>query len=148
MSIKDTIQLMKSVGWTPQLFAESFNSMARLEAHAAYLRTKQRASAIPQVDLATAERFLANGTRFGGVAEDDLLDRWIARRSGQGHVARPMGGTTVTFFDPPMEKQTLSNVSPPLLLPLEVEESQDVITLQNVTNERARAKALGIRGIG
>jgi len=140
VNLKQTLEGMRKVGWTAAQFMNSLNSTARTEAHAEYVRTKRVPDHTPQIDLATAEQFLRDGKGIDGPMFD-VLERWAERRTSFSNIVG-------NVFAPPMEKQNLATISPPLLLPAEIELSEDVIPLNDITNHRAREKARGIRGTG
>lgn len=132
---KQTIELMARSGWTPELFADSLNSTARMEAHAAYRRTGKVPAVVPQISIEVAAQFMKNGTGINGDAFD-VVERWVERRTG-------FTNNVGAVFARPAEGRKLNeHVAPPVILPEDFEMAQDVVGFKDITNERARAKMI------
>ncbi|MFH1795135.1 MAG: hypothetical protein ABIK36_16255 [Pseudomonadota bacterium] len=128
---KETAALMLAAGWTAAAFATSLNATIRGE-----LARPSNKAEPEEITVEQAERFLAKGEGINGDTAD-VLERWAERRMG-------LSGASGKVFSKPQEMQTLSMVSPPVIIADDVALSQDNadIAFRDETNQRARKKML------
>lgn len=120
MNVKQTIELMTKAGWTGEALALSLGIETKL-----------------------ATEFLATGRGFDNEMADKF-EAWALRRQGTNGVGTPT-------FQKPTERLILNTAAvPPIILPADVEVSQDGpdMAFSDITNERARKKMLadGLKG--
>ncbi|PAP91396.1 hypothetical protein [Mesorhizobium wenxiniae] len=126
---KKTLELMVKAEWTAPLFKESINSAIHMENS---LRPKNAHALLTSEQ---ADDFFKTGRLDGDFA--DWFEKWAGRRQGGN-------GVSTTTFPKPEPMTKLNMVSAPLLLPAETELAQDgpEIRLNDITNQKARAKML------